>query len=330
MTGWKPKLCLISVLVIAGLVLVQCSSLVPISEATPVFHVGLALGKGGLGDRSFNDAAYQGLVEARRKYNVAFAVTEYYGAQGAYDELRAWLDSGYDMIIGVGYENAPIIKQLAQEYPDRTLVVIDESVEAENVTSVVFREQEADFLMGVLAAMLTRTGNVGFIGGMDIPPVQRIEAGFRQGVAYHDETVQVVSTYVGAFDDPETARQLAMDMYQNMDIDLIYNAAGKSGLGVIEAAKLADKWTLGTTGDQRYLAPGNVIGNRQKRLDVVVMDMIEATREGTIVPGIYSYGLAENGFQLGPFDESIVTPSMLGYIYGLQDKIIKGVIVPGE
>jgi len=292
----------------------------------PVLSVGMILGSGGLGDRSFNDSAYAGLQEAQELYGARFHVVTRTSEEADMEELRSLLQRGYDLIVGIGFENAGYIAALAQEFPDRRFAVIDTTVEGANVASVVFREQEGDFLMGVLAAMLTENKKVGFIGGMDIAPVQRIESGFRQGVAYQDASVEIVSDMAGTFSDPEVGKSLALAQYA-AGADLIYNAAGRTGLGIIEAAQEAGALTLGTSGDQRYLAPGHVVGNRPKRVDTAVLMLIQELAAGRFTPGARSLGLAEGGLGLGPFDENLVSAAMLERLEILQAQIVAGQIV---
>ena len=295
-------------------------------SSPPVVNVGLILGKGGLGDRSFNDSAYTGLQEAQKQFGVRFEAIGYTADEANLEELRRLIRQGYDLIIGIGFENAGYIETLAAEFPDRQFAIVDTTVAGDNVASIVYREQEGDFLMGVLAAMLTRSKKVGLIGGMDIDVIRRIESGFRQGVAYQDSSVEVVSDLAGTFSDPEAGKALALAQYQS-GVDVIYNAAGRTGLGIIEAARETGNLTIGTSGDQRYLAPGSVVGNRPKRVDRAVLMLIEELLNGQFKAGTRSFGLKEGGLALGPFDETLVTSAMLKRLDELKNQIISGEIV---
>lgn len=302
------------------------------STEQKVIHVGMILGSGGLGDRSFNDAGYAGLQEAQRLYDIRFETINHTSDENNLEELHRFIRQGYDLIIGIGFENAGYIEQLAQENPDHKFAVIDTQVTGDNVTSFVFREQEGDFLMGVLAAMLTQTKQVGFIGGMDIDIIRRIESGFAQGVAFQDSSIEVVATMAGTFSDPEIGKTLALEQY-NAGVDVIYNAAGRTGLGIIEAAKESGQLTIGTSGDQRYLAPGYVVGNRPKRVDTAVLILVDEMIRDQFTAGPRSLGLAEEGLTLGPFDENIVTADMLERLDELKQQIIDKTIVvsvPGD
>jgi basic membrane protein A len=295
----------------------------PTPTARPVLTVGVILGTGGLGDRSFNDSAYAGLQEAQREYGIRFKTINYTTDDTNQAELRRLIENGYDLIIGIGFENAEYIQSLSQEFPDRKFAVVDTIVEGDNVASIVYREQEGDFLMGVLAAMLTQTKIVGFVGGADIDIIRRIEGGFKQGVAYQDPEVRVLSQMAGTFSDPQAGKSLALEQYA-AGADVIYNAAGRTGLGVIEAAAETGNLTIGTSGDQRYLAPGSVVGNRPKRVDMAVLSLVQELEEDRFQAGVRSLGLAEDGLGLGPFDEELVTASMLNRLQELKQQIIAG------
>jgi basic membrane protein A and related proteins len=291
-----------------------------------VLNVGLILGAGGLGDRSFNDSSYSGLLEAQKRYNIRFETVSPTSEDSKLDALRLFAQNKYDLIIGIAFENLNCIQIVAREYPQIKFGAIDFELIGDNISSIVYREQEGDFLVGVLAAMLTKTKSVGVIGGTDIPAIRRIISGFKQGVAYQDSSVKVSTDFAGTFSDPQVGLKLALSRY-NEGEDVIHNAASKTGLGIIEAAKQTGKLTTGTSGDQRYLAPGNVVGNRPKRVDTAVMLLIEEVKNGTFKSGIRSLGLKENGISLGPFDESIVNREMLNRLEELKQQIIKGQIV---
>ncbi len=309
-----------------GLVLVSAGGCDLFPREQKVLNVTMLLARGGLGDRSFNDSAYAGLQEAQRHFDIRFKTIDFTSDQGNLDALRAAARDGDALIIGVGYENVGYIDTVAAEFPDRHFAILDTEGKGENVASVVYREPEGDFLMGVLAAMLTQTGKVGFIGGVEIPLLQRMALGFQQGVQYENGAVEVVTGYAGSFADPDAGKQLALEQYAG-GVDVIYNAAGRSGLGIIDAAKETGKLTIGTSGDQRYLAPGNVVGNRPKRLDTAVVTLIREVRDNHFTPGVRSLGLKEGGLAIGPFDPNLVSTAMQKRLDELQEKIISGEIV---
>jgi basic membrane protein A and related proteins len=305
-----------------------------INQRTPVqqkiLNVGMILGSGGLGDKSFNDSAYQGLLEAQKKLNIRFETVNYTGKESDLVALRLFARNNYDLIIGIAFENKQNIQTLAKEFPQIKFGAIDFELTGDNISSILYREQEGDFLMGALAAMITRTKKVGVIGGTDIPAIRRVISGFKQGVAYQDSSVEVFTDIAGTFSDPQVGLNLALAQY-DIGVDIIHNGASKTGLGIIRAAQQADKWTTGTSGDQRHLALGNMIGNRPKRVDVAVEMVIEEVSKGTFQAGVRSLGLKENGIQLGPFDETVVTSTILNHLEELKQNIINGEItVQGE
>jgi basic membrane protein A and related proteins len=291
-----------------------------------IINVGVIFGSGGLGDKSFNDSAYQGLLTAQKKYNIRFETVNFSDNVSNIEALRVFARSNFDLIVGIAYENMVNIQTVAREFPNTKFAAIDCELTASNVASVVYREQEADFLMGVLAALVTKTKYVGVIGGTDIPAIRRIISGFKQGVAYQDSNVKIFSEYAGTFSDTAVGLKMALSRYAE-GADVIHNAASKTGLGIIEAARQVNKYTTGTSGDQRYLAPGNMLGNRPKRIDNTVEMIIGEVCNGNFKPGIRSLGLKENGLSTGPFDETIVTPAMLNRLEELKQKIINGQIV---
>jgi basic membrane protein A and related proteins len=291
-----------------------------------VLNIGMVLASGGLGDKSFNDSAYKGLTEAQKKYNIRFETVNFGTADANKDALRQFARNKYDLIIGIAFENMDAIRTVAKEFPQTKFAGIDFELAADNVASIVYREQEGDFLMGVLASMISKTKYVGVIGGTDIPAIKRIISGFKQGVTYQDPKVKVTSEYAGTFSDASIGLSMALARY-NDGADVIHNAASKTGLGIIQAAQQVNKWTTGTSGDQRNLAPGNMIGNRPKRVDTAVQMVIEEVYNGTFKAGVRSLGLKENGLSLGPFDETVVTPAVLNRLDELKQKIINGEIV---
>ena len=306
------------------LIAASCSSQ---QKQENVLNVGLLLGAGGLGDRSFNDSAYDGLLRAQQTYNIRFEIADFStDAQSNMDALRLWARNGFDLIIGISFDNLNSIQTVAGEFPGIKFGAIDFELKADNVASIVYREQEADFLMGVLCAMLTKTGSVGVVGGTDIPAIRRIMSGFSQGARFQNPNINISEEIAGSFADPQLGYDLAIKLY-NQGVDVIHNAASRTGLGIIEAAKESGKLTTGASGDQRYLAPGNVVGNRPKRVDTAVMLLVGEVLNGSFESGIRSLGLKEDGLALGPFDSDIVTPDILAHLADLENRIISGEIL---
>jgi basic membrane protein A and related proteins len=325
----KPLVLLLSLLLtgsfVGSLLLSGCGG----SEAAPaqksILNIGLILGNGGLGDKSFNDSAYKGLLEAQKDFNIRFETVNISNKEANLDALRLFAKNNYDLIIGIAFENMENIRTVAGEYPGTKFTAIDVDLQGNNIASIVYREQEGDFLMGVLAAMISKTKYVGVIGGTDIPAIRRVMTGFKQGVTYQDSGVRTFEDFAGTFSDAQLGLTMALARY-NEGADVIHNAASKTGLGIIQAAQQVNKWTTGTSGDQRYLAPGNMLGNRPKRVDTAVHLVIEEVYKGYFQPGVRSLGLKESGLSLGPFDESVITPTVLKRLEDLKQKIVSGEI----
>ncbi len=292
-------------------------------------RVGLQLSVGGLGDQSFNDSAYAGLEEAQEMYNIEFETATWQTSELNSSNLENWAKAGYDLIIAVGYGNAEPINQVAAKYPNNRFAIVDYPGKGPNVWSATYREYEGDFVVGVLAALVTQTRIVGFMGGGVTPIVRRIELGFAQGVKNVDPSISFISDYVGDFDDPEGGRLLAETQF-TLGADVIYQVAGRCGLGAIEAAEKFNKWIISTGGDHSHLAPRNVLTSRIKSVGRPVRDVIGLVVEGKFEGGVVkSYGFAEGGLMLAPIRPSvskIVTPPIQSIMQEIQAQVISGKI----
>lgn len=291
--------------------------------------VGLQLSIGGLGDRSFNDSAFTGLEEARKKHQIYYEYSAWHEPDHNLETLEKWAQSDLDLIIAIGYGNAASINQVAAQYPHKRFAIIDVAGQGENVWSATFREYEGDFVVGVLAALVTQTRMVGFIGGGITPIVKRIELGFAQGVRNVDPGISFISDYVGDFDDPKHGRLMAETQYA-LGVDVIYQVAGRCGLGAIEAAKVFGRWIISTGGDHSDLAPKAVLTSRIKNVGRPVLDVIEATLEERFEGGVVvSYGFAEGGLMMAPLRSTVskvVTPPIQGIMQEIQAQVISGKI----
>jgi len=287
------------------------------------------MGVGGLGDQSFNDSAYLGLQSAQREYGIKFETDTWGMLNQNLATLRRWADAGFELIIGLSYGHVPSITQVATERPDKKFAIVDAAVELPNVWAAEFREYEGDFVVGALAALVTRTQRVGFVGGGATPTVRRIEAGYAQGVAYINPNISILSDYVGVFDDPIRGRLLAETQYAS-GADVIFQAAGRCGLGAIEAAKTLGRYIISTGADHSELAPRSVLTSRVKRVDNAVFDVVEAVIQGRFEGGVVkSYGFAEYGLSMAPFREEVaevVTPEIQSYLQRILEEVSSGKI----
>ena len=291
--------------------------------------VGMQLSIGGLGDRSFNDSAYSGLEEAAQLYDIEYQIGLWQDPERNGTNIENWAKQGYDLIIAVGFGNATPINTVATKYPTKHFALIDFAGEGSNVWSATYREYEGDYVVGVLAALVTQTRIVGFMGGGITPIVRRIELGFAQGVKNVDPSISFISDYVGEFDDMEKGSLLAETQY-TLGADVIYQVAGRCGLGAIQTAERFGKWIISTGGDHSDLAPKAVLTSRIKNVGRPIRDVIHAVIEDQFEGGIVdSYGFAEGGLMLAPIRPSVarvVTPPIQGIMQEIQAQVVSGKI----
>ena len=259
--------------------------------------VGIVLSTGGLGDKSFNDSAYRGLERAKEELGIEFKYVE--PASPSEDEqfLREFAENGYDLVIGVGFLMKDSVAGVAKEYPDVKFAIIDETIEAPNVTSLVFAEDEGSFLVGALAAMMTKTDTIGFVGGMEVPLIQKFQRGYTEGAKYVNPKIKVLTLYTSGpnpFNDPVRGRESAFAEY-NQGADVIFHAAGGTGTGVIDGCKQKGIYAIGVDSDQDDVAPGTVLTSMVKHVDNAVFATVKDLQEGKFQAGIHRFGLADDG-----------------------------------
>jgi len=275
--------------------------------AAPVKNkIGLVLATGGLGDKSFNDIAYAGCLRAQNELGIVFdkaepkAISEYEGFQTNFAKTGE-----YALIICIGFDQADALNKTAQAYPNQKFVIVDMVVELPNIASLTFRANEASFLVGVVGGSLTISDKLGFVGGMDIPLIRDFYVGYKAGVEWANADATVLDpVFVGGWADPTRGKELAVSIV-GLGADGIFAAAGKSGLGALEACNEKAVMGFGVDSCQDYLYP--VIGaSATKRVDVAVYEMINATIAGTFHGGVYSGGLKEKwtGCSRLPSEES--------------------------
>ena len=258
---------------------------------------------GGRGDKSFNDQAYAGLERAEKELGITFRTLE--TGEGADREaaMRQLAAGDAQLIFGVGFLFTDDIRKLAVEFPDKKFACVDYTVNPGdslpvNLVALKFKEEEGSYLVGALAALVSTTGKVGFVGGMQIPLIKKFEAGYVAGVRAVSPGAEVIIKYAGttgsAFKDPTKGKELALAEY-NQGADIIYHASGSTGLGVFEAAREKGRLAIGVDSDQHDEAPENILTSMVKRVDVAVFDTIRETLEGRWSGGVQVFGLAEEG-----------------------------------
>ena len=262
--------------------------------------VAVVYSTGGKGDKSFNDATFRGLQKAQKELGITFKEYEPKDpATEAKNALTQFAESGeFDLIIAVGYTMKDSLVAVAQTFPDQKFAIIDETVNGlPNVASILFKEQEGSFLVGALAGMMDKTGTIGFVGANESELINRFYAGYEQGAKYVKPEIKVLPVYIGgnnAFNDQASAKAKTETLVQQ-GADVIYHAAGASGLGVFQAVKEKNIYGIGVDSDQDGLYPGTILTSMLKYVDNATFDVIKAAVEGKFEPKVQTFGIKENG-----------------------------------
>ncbi|MBV8125979.1 MAG: BMP family ABC transporter substrate-binding protein, partial [Paucibacter sp.] len=240
--------------------------------------------------------------------------------------IRRMAERGASPIISVGFAQASALAQVAKDFPKTHFVIIDDKVNLPNVESLTFKEHEGSFLVGALAALTSKTGKVGFIGGMDIPLIRKFQCGYEQGAKYANAKVQVSENMTGttssAWADPTRGSELAKAQFAK-GVDVVFAAAGGTGVGVYQAAKDAGKFAIGVDSNQNHVQPGTMLSSMVKRVDVAVYEALKGW-----TPGARSLGLKEDGveYALDQDNAKLISPAVKARLDGLKADIIAGKI----
>jgi len=309
-------------------VVVLLVGLIAVPAAAQKARIGLIFAEGGLGDQSFNDAAYRGLMQAKEELDIEVYYVEPADIAEMEEHQRAYADMGLDLVIVIGFIHQSALTEVSADYPNIKFAIVDDVVDNPNVTSLLFEEHEGSFLVGVVAGMMTKSNVVGFVGGMEVPLIRKFQVGFEEGVKWANPNAQVLVNYAGAFDDPGRGRELAISQYER-GADIIYHAAGGTGSGVIDAAASNDFYAIGVDSDQDYMAPGKVLTSMIKRVDMAVYEVIKAAVEGTLEGGTWTFGVADGGVGTSEFKytKDIIPQEVFDRVEEAKQKIISGEIV---
>ena len=268
--------------------------------------VGVVYSTGGLGDNSYNDATKRGLEKAKAELGITYDEYEPKDPSAeAENQLRTYAESGqYNLIIATGFSMKDALLNVAKEFPDQKFAIIDERIEGQpNVASLSFKEHEGSFLAGALAAMMSKSDVIGYVGGAESPLIQKFEVGYVQGAKYVKPDIKVIVVYVGgtnAFNDPTSAKART-EAIISQGADVIYHAAGASGKGVFQAAKEKGVYAIGVDSNQDGLAEGIILTSMLKRVDTAVFNIINETKDDKFEGKIYEYGMKEGGVGLTDF-----------------------------
>jgi basic membrane protein A len=285
---------------------------------------GLVYSTGGKFDRGFNESAFNGAEAFEEETGVEYLENEP-GDSIDPQDYQVLIDQGATMIVGIGFDQVEAVEQVAADNPEVNFTIIDSVVEAPNVQSIVFKEHEGSFLAGALAALASEAGTIGFIGGIDVPLIRKFSCGYKQGAAEIDDAVDVLTGFVGGFADQDGGASLAAEQFDN-GADVIFAAAGGSGLGVYDEASQRGQFAIGVDTNQNYLYPGTMLTSMVKRVDRATQEAMTAAVEGTWSAGVTSLGLAENGVGLAfdEFNSFLVTDEQRSRIDALRSRIVDG------
>ena len=313
--------------------LVGCSSKTESNE--DVYKIGMISDTGGVNDESFNQSTWEGLQQAQEKYGKEKVQVKYVESSQEADytpNIETFVEEDLDLIIGVGYKMAGAIEEASKNYPDVQFAIIDHSYEKqpENVTSLIYEDNTAAYLAGLVAAKKTETNKVAFIGGIKSATLDKFEYGFRAGVKAANPNCELTVRYLNSFSDSALAKSVANQMHKD-GVDVIYTAAGAAGTGAIEAAKENNKMAIGVDVDQSPLAPDNIISSTMKNVNVSIVNLVGEILEDNYQGGqVIVNTLASGGVGLSDTTKDHVSKDILDYVNEQAGKIKSGEIVVPE
>ena len=289
------------------------------------FKAAIVTDTAGLGDQSFNDSANRGLEQAGADLGIETQVYETSQPSDYEPSLARAPSQGSDITFAIGFLMTDALANVATQNADAKYAIIDSVVEADNVASLNFKEEEGSFLVGVVAGLMTESNKVGFIGGLEVPLIKKFEAGYKAGVMTVNPDVKIYVTYAGDFNDPGKGKEIALSQYAD-GADVIYHASGGTGLGLFQAAqeKGSGFWAIGVDSDQYELAPDNILTSMMKQVDTAVYETIKAAKEGNFEAGVTVFGLKEGGVGLAPTTSNNTPQEVIDQANALGERIIAG------
>ena len=335
----KYRLLLLSLLFcLMALLISACNGQSYGADDKSKIHVGIVFDIGGKDDRSFNAAAWEGVQRAAKDFPIVLRDIEPGTPNAIEPAMRAFAERGYDLIVGVGFAQAPIMEQVAKEYPNIHFAIIDGVSELPNVASLIFKEHEGSYLVGMLAAKTSRTGTIGFLGGMNIGLIHRFEKGYEEGAKAVNPNIRVIQDYVGitdgAWNNPGKGKELSLAQI-GKGADVIFTAAGNSGLGAFDAVEQQGKqngrathFVIGVDSNQNMVKPGFVLTSMVKRVDNVVYNIVQDVVNHRFSPGLHVFGLDKDGvgYAMDNFNKELISPEAIEQVEAAKKRIIAGEI----
>lgn len=268
----------------------------------------------GVNDQSFNQSAWEGLQRAEKELGIEVKYLESKQDSDYATNIETLVDEDVDLILGVGMKLADAIKEGSELYPDQNFVLVDEEIDASNVKNILFKAEESAYLAGLIAGKTTKTNNVGFIGGMELPVIDTFKYGYMAGVKAANPDAKVQAQYANSFTDQAKGKAIANQMYTN-GADIVFTCGGDVGTGAIEAAKENNKFAIGVDRDQSDLAPQNVLTSAIKRVDAGVFETVKSYVNGTFEGGTTTtYGLEENAVGVPDTTKNLVSQDILDLV----------------
>ena len=327
----------LALLVFASLFSTGCGSSLAARDQSKIY-VGIVFDIGGKDDRSFNAAAWEGVRRAAKDLPIVLRDIEPGTPNAIEPAIRAFAEQRFDLIIGVGFAQAPILEAVAKDYPNIQFAIIDGVSKLPNVASLVFKEHEGSYLVGILAAKASRTGTIGFLGGMDIGLIHRFAQGYEEGAKSVNPNIRVIRNYVGvtdsAWNNPGKGKELALAQI-GKGADVIFTAAGNSGLGAFDAVEQqgvqngrATHFVIGVDSNQNMVKPGFVLTSMVKRVDNAVYNIVNDVVNHRFQPGFHVFGLEKDGvgYAMDDFNKPLVSEEAIQQAEDAKKKIIAGEI----
>ena len=316
---------------LAVAVLALCTIVLAVGAVAQEFSPAVVFDMGGKFDKSFNEAAYAGAERFKKETGVAYRDFEVTNEAQREQALRNMARRGAQIVVSIGFAQASGLEKVAKEFPSTKFAIIDAVVDLPNVQSIVFKEHEGSFLVGMAAAMASKTGKVGFVGGMDIPLIRKFALGYDEGAKYVNPKIEIFQNMTGttpaAWNDPTRGGELARSQFDR-GADVVYAAAGATGLGVLQAAKDKSRLAIGVDSNQNHLHPGTILTSMVKRVDLAVYEAFKTARDGSWKPGVRNLGVAEGGvgWALDQNNRGLITPEMEKRLEQARADIIAGKI----
>ncbi len=303
---------------LAALTLLVASAMAQAQQPAVIFDMG------GKFDKSFNQAGYQGAEQWKKETGKTYLEFEISNDTQRVQAIRRMAERGASPIISIGFAQASALQQVAKDFPKTQFAIIDAKVDLSNVQSLLFKEHEGSYLVGAMAALVTKTNKVGFVGGMDIPLIRKFQCGYEQGAKATNPKIEVFANMTGttstAWNDPTRGGELAKSQFAKGS-DVVFAAAGGTGVGVYQAAKDAGKLAIGVDSNQNHIQPGTMLTSMVKHVDVAVYNVLKAWK-----PGVSVLGLKEGGvdYALDDNNAKLITPPLKAKVEAIKADIIAG------